>query len=154
VAIVDVIERVVASLSIQAEQKHIRIDQVLPQSQVPFIEAEATLIQQALNNLIENAIKYSEPNTQVQIFLQILQDQIIVEVRDSGIGIASADQPRLFEKFYRVVKRGARREDGTGLGLAIVKSIAEKHHGRVWLVSQLGKGSTFYLALPQRQPKE
>ena len=153
VAIGDVIERVVTGLQIQADQKHIQLDQVLPQSLIPFIEADNELIQQALLNLVENAIKYSESNTQVQIILQVQPDQVIVEVRDNGIGIASADQQHLFEKFYRVVKRGTRREDGTGLGLAIVKSIAERHHGRVWLDSQLGKGSSFYLAIPIRQPK-
>jgi len=77
----------------------------------------------------------------------------VIWVKDSGIGIAPADQRRLFEKFYRIKRRDTIAIKGTGLGLAIVKSIVERHHGRVWVESQLGKGSTFYIALPQAQPE-
>jgi two-component system phosphate regulon sensor histidine kinase PhoR len=76
---------------------------------------------------------------------------VVFEVIDNGIGISPVDQPRLFEKFYRGAQHGAKDQRGTGLGLAIVKSIAERHGGRVWAESQLGKGSTFYLAIPIRQ---
>ena len=72
-------------------------------------------------------------------------------MRDSGIGIAPIDQPRLFEKFYRGGQREAREQKGSGLGLAIVRSIVERHGGKVWLESQLGKGSTFFLEVPLRQ---
>ncbi|MGZ9167000.1 MAG: sensor histidine kinase, partial [Anaerolineales bacterium] len=75
-------------------------------------------------------------------------------VQDSGIGIPKNDMPRLFEKFYRGTNREALAERGTGLGLAIVKSIAERHGGKVWVESELGKGSIFYLKIPLTQLKE
>ena len=75
------------------------------------------------------------------------------EIEDSGIGILAEDLPRLFEKFYRGKQRETRAQHGTGLGLAIVRSIAESHGGRVWVESELGKGSTFFLQIPLVQPK-
>jgi signal transduction histidine kinase len=78
---------------------------------------------------------------------------MVFEISDTGIGISPMDQQRLFEKFYRGANEAAREQRGTGLGLAIVKSIAERHGGRVWADSQLGKGSTFHLAIPLRQPR-
>jgi signal transduction histidine kinase len=77
----------------------------------------------------------------------------VVSVSDTGIGIAPADQIRLFEKFYRIKRRDTIRIKGTGLGLAIVKSIAERHNGKAWVESKLGEGSTFHLALPKEQPE-
>jgi signal transduction histidine kinase len=74
-------------------------------------------------------------------------------VEDSGIGIPEADRPRLFEKFYRGTNREALAQRGTGLGLAIVKSIAERHRGKTWVESEVGKGSTFYLQIPLTQPQ-
>ena len=82
--------------------------------------------------------------------MQIKTSSVVFEVNDTGIGIAPLDLPRLFEKFYRSGRREAYQQRGTGLGLAIVKSIAERHNGRVWVESQLGKGSTFYLEIPIR----
>jgi signal transduction histidine kinase len=83
----------------------------------------------------------------------VRQDSLVFGVNDSGIGIAPVDIPRLFEKFYRGVQRESKKQPGTGLGLAIVKSIAERHNGKVWVESQLGKGSAFHLAIPFRQHK-
>ncbi len=77
---------------------------------------------------------------------------MIFEISDTGIGIAPVDQPRLFEKFFRGVQRDTRKQQGSGLGLAIVKSIVERHGGKVWVESQLGKGSTFSILIPIRQP--
>jgi PAS domain S-box-containing protein len=147
----DVIERVVGTLQLQAAQKRIQLNTEIPAEAVPLIEADQALLQQALHNLVENAIKYTDPGGEVHLRLLVYQDQIIFEVRDNGIGIAPADQHRLFEKFYRAARKGMKVERGSGLGLAIVKSIAERHGGRVWMESQLGKGSKFSLAIPLRQ---
>ena len=147
----EIVERVISGLQLQAAQKRIRITSEIPQQNIPLIEADQALLQQVLHNLVENAIKYTDTNGEVKVRLQIRAGEIVFEVHDTGIGIAPADQQRLFEKFYRATPRGSRGERGSGLGLAIVKSISERHGGRVWLESQLGKGSVFYLALPLRQ---
>jgi two-component system phosphate regulon sensor histidine kinase PhoR len=80
--------------------------------------------------------------------LSVRNNQAVIRVADTGIGIAPDDQVRLFEKFYRVKRRDTASVEGTGLGLAIVKSIVERHDGRVWVDSELGKGSSFYISLP------
>jgi PAS domain S-box-containing protein len=151
VPVQDIIEQVTGVLSLQATQKRINLHVDIPQETPPVIEADQALLQQALQNLVENAIKYTPTRGDVWVSCSVRQGRMIFVIRDNGIGIAPVDQPRLFEKFYRGGSREAKREHGTGLGLAIVKSIAERHGGQVWLESQLGKGSTFYLAIPLRQ---
>jgi signal transduction histidine kinase len=141
-------------LSLQAAQKRIKLHVDIPEETNPIIEADQALLQQALHNLVENAIKYTPSRGEVRVTCTVRQGRMIFVIRDNGIGIAPVDQPRLFEKFYRGGSREAKREHGTGLGLAIVKSIAERHGGQVWLESQLGKGSTFYLAIPLRQSRD
>lgn len=148
----DVIERVVSALQLQAAQRRIQVNSEVHKATVPLIEADQALIEQALYNLVENAIKYTEPEGNVLIRVRAEAHSMIFEVQDTGIGISPMDQQRLFEKFYRGAGQGNQEQHGTGLGLAIVKSIAERHGGRVWAESQLGKGSTFFLSIPLRQP--
>ena len=149
-----VIENVVATLLPQANQKTIQLIFETPTKVPVVLEADPALLQQALYNLVENAIKYTMVGGKVHVGLQVRQDYIIFEVSDTGIGIAPLDLPHLFEKFYRSVRRDTYQQRGTSLGLAIVKSIAEHHKGRVLVESQLGKGSTFYLEIPYNQPKD
>lgn len=159
VPVQDVVERVVGALQLQAAQKRIQLDVEILDQTIPLIEADPALLQQALQNLVENAIKYSRPEGKITVRVHTRQEGTIFEVIDNGPGISPMDQARVFEKFYRGAQQ-AREVDGTsrlkdqrgsGLGLAIVKSIAEQHGGRVWLESQLGKGSTFYLSIPLHQ---
>lgn len=154
VPVTDTVERVVNTLQPQAAQKNITLTLQLPENTMPLVEADSALLEQAMYNLVENAIKYTPQNGRVSVTLKIIGDGIQFEVEDTGIGIAPIDQPRLFEKFYRSGQREAREQKGSGLGLAIVRSIAERHGGKVWLESQLGKGSTFFLQAPFRQPKD
>ncbi|MCC7130920.1 MAG: PAS domain-containing protein [Anaerolineae bacterium] len=147
----DVVERVVGSLQLQAAQRRIQLTSEFPAGSQPLIEADQALLQQALHNLVENAIKYTRPEGKVHVRTRIQPIGVVFEVIDNGTGISPVDQPRLFEKFYRGVPQGSKEQRGTGLGLAIVKSIAERHGGKVWAESQLGKGSTFYLAIPIQQ---
>ena len=149
----DIIERVTGTLQIQATQKEIQLDLELPQNTSPLIQADQALLQQAIYNLVENALKYTPKGGHVTVRLKIQGDSILFSVQDTGIGVAPADQARLFEKFYRGTQREAREQKGSGLGLAIVKSIAERHGGKVWLESQVGQGSTFFLQVPLKQPK-
>ncbi len=153
ISVHDVIERVVGALQLQAAQKRIQLTYEIPTQTIPLIEADQALLQQALQNLVENAIKYTKPEGKVHVRVRVQPIGMVFEISDTGIGISPMDQQRLFEKFYRGANEAAREQRGTGLGLAIVKSIAERHGGRVWADSQLGKGSTFHLAIPLRQPR-
>jgi len=148
VSVQDIVERVNYSLQIQAAQRRIQLTADTSQLTVPLIEADPALLQQALHNLVDNAIKYSETGDKVNVKTEVRQNRLVFIVSDNGIGIPPLDQPRVFEKFYRGAQTGSKRLRGTGLGLTIVKSIADRHGGEVWLNSQLGKGSTFYLAIP------
>jgi len=149
----DILERVISSLQLQAKQKEISLGMEIAKDLPATIEADQALLQQAIYNLVENALKYTPEGGEVTIDLQTTPSALIFAVKDRGIGIPESDLPRLFEKFYRGTNREALTKRGTGLGLAIVKSIAERHGGKVWVESELGKGSTFYLQIPITQPK-
>ena len=112
---------------------------------------DAVLLERALTNLIDNAVKYSDPGASVRVVAEREGDEIVIHVKDHGRGIAANHLPRLFERFYRVDKARSREEGGTGLGLAIVKHIATLHHGAVDVRSTLGSGSTFTIRLPQAE---
>jgi two-component system phosphate regulon sensor histidine kinase PhoR len=106
------------------------------------------MIEQALINLVDNAVKYSPGGSAVTIDAGIVDQEIRIRVRDQGIGIPQKHLPRLFERFYRVDKARSRKMGGTGLGLSIVKHIVQAHGGRVSVESIQGEGSTFTLHLP------
>ncbi len=141
-----------------ARAKHIELyftGNVLPHHEVSVF-ADKERIKQVLINLTDNAIKYSNEGTAIKIELiddEASNDQVTIRVVDNGIGIAPEHLPRLFERFYRVDKGRARSApgggtpDGTGLGLAIVKHIIEAHHGKISVMSEPGKGSTFQFTL-------
>jgi two-component system, OmpR family, phosphate regulon sensor histidine kinase PhoR len=99
-------------------------------------------------NLLDNAVKFSHRGGSVEVSIQPGDKFMKVSVNDHGIGIPSAELPRLFERFYRVDKARSRELGGTGLGLAIVKHIVEAHGGKVFIESELGKGSQFSFTLP------
>jgi len=154
VTVLDVIERVTSALHLQAMQKNISLQLELAKDMPHAIEADQALLHQAVYNLVENAIKYTPENGSVIIRTISEPSHLTFVVKDSGIGIPSEDLPRLFEKFYRGKQREARAQPGSGLGLAIVHSIAESHSGKIWVESEIGKGSTFYLQIPLTQPNE
>ena len=153
VPVQEVVERVIGALQLQASQKQVVISSDISPHAIPLVEADYALLQQAMHNLVENAVIYTEPRGKVTVRVEPDKDQMVFSVFDTGIGIAPVDIPRIFEKFYRGGQKEAKKRQGTGLGLAIVKSIAERHKGRVWVESQLGKGSAFHLAIPFRQHK-
>jgi two-component system phosphate regulon sensor histidine kinase PhoR len=111
-------------------------------------KVEAGLLEQALVNLIDNAVKYSPPSTAVRVSARPEGGSLVIEVRDQGIGIPARDLPRVFERFYRVDKARSRELGGTGLGLAIVRHIAIAHGGTVSVESWEGEGSTFRIRIP------
>jgi len=126
-----------------------------PTDDVPTVLGDPTLLRQAIGNLVDNAIKYTPTGGQVSVSVRMNQDdEVLIRVADTGIGIAPENQVRLFEKFYRIKRRETVDIPGTGLGLALVKSIVERHRGRVWVESEINKGSKFYLALPIEEEGE
>ncbi len=115
---------------------------------VPALQGDAEAMVRLCTNLLENAIKYNRPGGRVDVRLAATDDSIVLEISDTGIGIAPESVERLFERFYRVDKGRSRDEGGTGLGLAIVKHAAQLHGGRVEVESELGQGSRFRVTLP------
>ncbi len=112
------------------------------------VKADRDLVDLAIMNLLENAVRYSNAPITINVSIEIKEGKALVQVRDQGIGICEEDLPRIFQRFYAVDKARSRKSGGAGLGLSIVKSIAEIHAGSVGVVSEPGKGSQFTLALP------
>ena len=116
---------------------------------LPLIYADRTRLQEALYNLLDNAVKYSRKHGEIGLVGRRRDKQIVLSVRDNGVGISNEDLPRIFERFYRADKaRTAENIRGTGLGLAIVKHVAQLHGGHVEAESELGKGTTIRMVLP------
>ncbi len=116
--------------------------------------ADASLLEQAVVNLVDNAIKYSPAGETVRIAGEEKEDHILIRVSDHGCGIPEQEHDRIFERFYRVDKARSRKLGGTGLGLSIVKHIVLAHHGTVHVESVPGEGSTFVIELPKEQQEE
>jgi signal transduction histidine kinase len=121
---------------------------------VTVVVGDASLLRRVISNLVDNAIKYTLEGGTVTVGWETRGDRVLISVADTGVGIAKADHVRLFEKFSRIKRRETINIKGSGLGLAIVKSIVERHHGRVWVESELGQGCTFYVELPIGQLEE
>lgn len=133
----------------QAEAKGVVLMAEFPQ-EIIILQADQVLFQRALGNLVENAIKYSPPGTQVAVVVQDREDEIIVQVKDQGAGIDPEDLPHLFDLLYRGKNHG--QESGLGLGLAIVKRIIDAHRGRLWVENRSERGAVFSVALPKTAP--
>ena len=112
------------------------------------VQADRDQLAQAVGNLLENAVKYNQPNGRIQVRASASTGTVTLEVEDTGIGIPPENLPRIFERFYRVDKARSRETGGTGLGLAIVKHVAESHGGSVRAESRPNQGSRFFLTLP------
>ena len=114
---------------------------------LPALRANPIRLRQVLDNVVGNAIKYSNVSGEIYISIHSEGNQVILQITDQGPGIPPADQPHIFDKFYRGTNIDSDVE-GSGLGLAIVKNIVENHQGRIWVESTLGKGSSFFIVLP------
>jgi two-component system phosphate regulon sensor histidine kinase PhoR len=142
----DVLTTVLQVVQARAEAK--RIDIAIRDAENATALVDPTLLEQALLNLVDNAIKYSDAGGRVEVIAKRQDGEMRIDVSDRGMGIAKAHLPRLFERFYRVDKARSRHLGGTGLGLAIVKHIAQAHGGTVGVNSSPGVGTTFTLRLP------
>ncbi|OHB73504.1 MAG: hypothetical protein A2Z25_01810 [Planctomycetes bacterium RBG_16_55_9] len=141
-----VLDSVISMSTIKAEEKEIAVE--LDCDEGIQARINTVLLEQAILNLVDNAIKYSESKSLIHIEVNKADERITIAVRDNGCGIAKEHQSRIFERFYVVDKSRSRKLGGTGLGLAIVKHIAEVHGGHVSLESSPGAGSTFTVHLP------
>ncbi len=121
----------------------------LPRRQPLTAWADEEAVEQILDNLLDNAVKYTPEGGRVRVRWYRDGEQVCLEVADTGIGIPAADLPRIFERFYRVDKARSREMGGTGLGLSIVKHLAQAMHGSVRAASQPGQGTTFTVCFPQ-----
>lgn len=142
----DVLEAAIQSCQSLAKEKGVEVQLKSDKGQKAWMQA--TLLEQAVANLLDNAIKYSPAGGTVLVEAAVKGSEVVLSVSDEGPGIEDEHLPRLFERFYRVDKARSRSLGGTGLGLAIVKHIALLHRGRVEVESELGRGSTFRIYLP------
>ncbi|MDA8141433.1 MAG: ATP-binding protein [Desulfobacteraceae bacterium] len=143
----DLLQAAVQVCRPKAEEKNIVVEIRCDEGLTARIDVD--LMEQAIVNLLDNAIKYSPDGRRVQVTAKVADQVLQIDVRDNGLGIAARHLPRIFERFYRVDKARSRREGGTGLGLAIVKHIAQAHGGHVSVASEVGLGTTFTIHLPQ-----
>ena len=146
VALDQLIRFAVDNLSRRTVEKNLTVSLDLS-SDFPLVFANPVQLRQVVDNLIDNAIKYTSPYGTIRVRCAVEQHQVIFQVSDTGIGIPATDLPYIFDKFYRASNVSI-DQPGTGLGLAIVKSIVENHQGRIWVDSTPGQGSTFTVVFP------
>jgi two-component system phosphate regulon sensor histidine kinase PhoR len=152
VSVTDVLEFAIAAVQREASLREVKIHR--PESGSAVVAASGTGLEQVLVNLLGNAVKFNRPGGEVRVDIAALDDgRVRIAVADNGIGIPSADLPRIFERFYRVDRARSRDTGGTGLGLAIVKHTVERMGGAVAVESQLGQGSQFVVTLPGAEIK-
>jgi two-component system phosphate regulon sensor histidine kinase PhoR len=140
-------KEIVKSIELQAKENNIKILLKDASEKPIWIIADKARITQVLTNLLVNSIKYGKENGQTQIAFYDLDENILVEIKDNGIGISNEHLPRIFERFYRADKSRSRTSGGTGLGLSIVKHIIEAHQQTISVKSELDVGSTFSFTL-------
>ena len=131
----------------QDEEKKYELVRDYPINSV-WIEIDTDKMTQVIDNILNNAIKYSPDGGKITVSMKTTDDQMILSIKDQGLGIPKQDLPKIFDRFYRVDRARSRAQGGTGLGLAIAKEIIKQHNGFIWAKSEYAKGSTFTIVLP------
>lgn len=143
------ISRLITETVAEAELRAPKHKMVLNvRKRLPRVNIDAKRVRQVLDNLIDNAIKYSENGTKVVVQAETEAQELVIRVIDQGRGIPAADIDRVFNRMYRIERRLAQDPGGMGLGLSLCKGLVEAHDGRIWAESEEGKGSTFSFTLP------
>lgn len=153
ISIIDLLEQARLDHELQSQNRSIQLRLALP-ARLPQVRGDAKWLRQVVDNLVSNALKFTPPGGMVILSASDKGEMVSVTVEDTGVGITPDDQSRIFEKFYRARNRGATNAPGTGLGLAIAKFIIDKHDGRIWVESEVGKGSRFHFVLPVAKKEE
>jgi len=142
---------VTAYLGRQFEEKGIRLETAL-QPGLPPVLADRDRILQVLTNLVGNALQYTQPGGSVTILAEREKNEVVITIKDTGIGIAASQLPHIFDRFYRADKSRARASGGSGIGLTIAQALVKAHHGRIWAESPgEGQGSVFHFSLPVKE---
>jgi two-component system phosphate regulon sensor histidine kinase PhoR len=137
-----------AVVTVQSEAKERDVNLICDSIENVYVSGSRLRLEQAILNLLANAIKFNRPGGEVRVSALASDHRIEIKIADTGVGIPSQDLPRIFERFYRIDKARSRQVGGTGLGLSIVKHVVERMNGAVEVESQLGRGSVFTLVLP------
>ncbi len=132
----------------RAVEKQLELIVQVP-GELPDIAADRRRLAEVLQNLLDNAMQYTLAGGQITLSAALVGREVVFTVSDTGIGIPKVDQPRIFERFYRVDAARSREVGGTGLGLAIAKHLVEVHGGRLWVESEIGQGSQFHFSVPE-----
>jgi two-component system, OmpR family, phosphate regulon sensor histidine kinase PhoR len=147
VSVSQLIESCIETAQHRATEKEIAIS-VQPSDTVPDIAGDRRRLAEVLQNLLDNALQYTLSRGEIFVSAKSRDGEVVFTVADTGIGIPKADQSRIFERFYRVDAARSRELGGTGLGLSIAKHIVEVHGGRIWVDSEIGRGSQFHFTVP------
>ena len=146
------VESCVETAQPRARHRNLRFCLDLP-SQLPDIAGDRRRLAEVLDNLLQNAVQYTPAGGEILVTVSARESDVIFTVSDTGIGIPQVDQPRIFERFYRVDVARSREVGGTGLGLSISKHLVEAHGGRIWVESEVGTGSQFHFTVPMFDPE-
>jgi signal transduction histidine kinase len=135
----------VAEARLRATRHTIRLE---PNNVLPRVRVDAKRIRQVMDNILDNAVKYSAKDTEIIVSVVPQEEELLISVSDQGVGIPASDLERVFERLYRVEHQAMPCSNGIGLGLAICRGLVEAHGGHIWLESAEGKGSTVFFTLP------
>jgi two-component system phosphate regulon sensor histidine kinase PhoR len=147
VGVAEFVESCVETLQRRAAEKDLQISMDLPKG-LPEVAADRRRLAEILQNLLDNSVQYTPAGGRIEVSAEKKGDEVVFTVTDTGIGIPKADQPRIFERFYRVDVARSREAGGTGLGLSIAKHLIDAHGGRIWVESEVGYGSRFHFSVP------
>ncbi|HLD21263.1 MAG TPA: ATP-binding protein [Patescibacteria group bacterium] len=143
-----VVEEIIRTSKRDTEQKHIQLDFQKSCPKMPHIMIDKIKLRMALQNLVDNAIKYSSEGSTIFMRTWVKHGRLLFSIQDQGMGIPKKEQSKIFSKFFRASNAKAKVSTGSGLGLYIVKKMIQKHRGQVWFESKLGQGTTFFVSLP------
>ncbi|HAQ02567.1 hypothetical protein A2467_00590 [Candidatus Nomurabacteria bacterium RIFOXYC2_FULL_36_8] len=150
VSILDILGKVIDEFYGELRNKNIKLTFIKPATDIPDVKCDKEMITVAIQSLIENAIKYSQNNEEINIDLKYdpKNNEILISIHDQGIGIKKEDQLKIFNKFYRAPNAIKKETTGSGLGLFTTKSIVERHNGKIWFESSRESGTSFFILLP------